>query len=210
VNDIIRLRAAAGSGIKNPSQTELFGFNATGPFPFRGNPNLKPEKSHGWEAGTDLSFWDGRISLGATYFHARLKNEIFGFFGGTAPPGCPVPPAGTSTTCNRAFDSIQKGVELFGDLRLLGRPHGLRQLHRPEREGERAGGDPARAAHRGRQRHLDAPGRPGAGEPERALQRRPAGLQLHRHRRALPARPAAREAGDRANAARWCCRPSPW
>ena len=92
INETIRLRAAAGTGIKNPGQTELFGFNATGPFPFRGNPNLKPEKSHGWEAGTDLSFWDGRISLGATYSHARLKNEIFGFFGGTAPPGCPVPP----------------------------------------------------------------------------------------------------------------------
>jgi vitamin B12 transporter len=115
----LRLRAAAGSGIKNPSQTELFGFNATGPFPFRGNPGLKPEKSHGWELGTDLAFWDGRVRLGATYFHARLKDDIFGFFGGTAPPGCPAPPAGTSTTCNRAFDSIRKGVELSADLRLL-------------------------------------------------------------------------------------------
>ncbi|WP_293681045.1 TonB-dependent siderophore receptor [uncultured Phenylobacterium sp.] len=119
VNDIIRLRAAAGTGIKNPGQTELFGFNATGPFPFRGNPNLKPEKSRGYEGGVDLSFWDGRATFGATYFHAKLKNEIFGFFGGTVPPGCPAPPAGTSTTCNRAFDSIQKGFELFGDVRLF-------------------------------------------------------------------------------------------
>jgi len=52
VTYMLRLRAAAGSGVKNPSQTELFGFNASA-FPFVGNPNLKPEKSEGWEAGGD-------------------------------------------------------------------------------------------------------------------------------------------------------------
>jgi vitamin B12 transporter len=119
-NEMIRVRAAAGTGIKNPTQTELFGFNATGPFPFRGNPNLKPEKSRGYEGGVDLSFWDGRATFGATWFHARLKNEIFGYFGGAGlPPACPAPPAGTSTTCNRLSDSIQKGVELFGNVKLL-------------------------------------------------------------------------------------------
>jgi len=120
VNDMIRLRAAGGTGIKNPSQTELFGFNATGPFPFRGNPNLKPEKSEGWEVGTDLTFLDGRVSLGATYFHATLEDEIFGYFGGAGlPADCPAPPAGTSTSCNRAFDSKQKGFELFGTVQVL-------------------------------------------------------------------------------------------
>ena len=118
-NDMFRVRAAAGSGIKNPTQTELFGFNATGPFPFRGNPNLKPEKSKGWEAGADLTFLDGKVSLGATYFDAKLHDEIFSFFGGAAPAGCPVPPVGTSTTCNRATDSTQKGEELFGTVQIL-------------------------------------------------------------------------------------------
>jgi len=120
VNDMIRLRAAGGTGIKNPTQTELFGFNATGPFPFRGNPNLKPEKSEGWEAGADLSFWEGRVSLGATYFDATLENEIFSYFGGAGlPAACPAPPLGTSTSCNRTFDSKQKGVELFGTIEVL-------------------------------------------------------------------------------------------
>lgn len=41
-----RLRAGAGSGIKNPTMTELFGFH---PNTFIGNPNLKPEKSEGQE-----------------------------------------------------------------------------------------------------------------------------------------------------------------
>jgi vitamin B12 transporter len=119
INDMIRLRAAAGSGIKNPSQTELFGFNATGPFPFRGNPNLKPEKSESWEVGADLAFWDGRVRLGATYFDARLKDEIFTYFGGPGlPSACAAPPAGTSTACNRAFKSKQHGVELFGDIKI--------------------------------------------------------------------------------------------
>lgn len=119
-NDMIRLRAAGGTGIKNPSQTELFGFNATGPFPFRGNPNLKPEKSKGWELGTDLTFWEGRVSLGATYFEARLEDEIFSYFGGAGlPAACAAPPAGTSTSCNREFDSKQKGFELSATVVLL-------------------------------------------------------------------------------------------
>lgn len=116
--EMLRLRAAAGSGIKNPSQTELFGFNATGPFPFRGNPNLKPEKSESWEVGADLSFLEGRVRLGATYFDARLKDEIFTYFGGAIPAACPAPPAGTSTACNREFKSTQKGVELYGQAQL--------------------------------------------------------------------------------------------
>lgn len=119
-NDMIRLRAAAGTGIKNPSQTELFGFNATGPFPFRGNPNLKPETSRSWEVGADLSFADGRVRLGATYFDARLDDEIFTYFGGAGrPTTCPAPPANTSTACNREFKSKQHGVELYGDVRIV-------------------------------------------------------------------------------------------
>jgi vitamin B12 transporter len=119
LNEMVRFRAAAGSGIKNPSQTELFGFNATGPFPFRGNPDLKPEKAHGWEAGADLTFLDGRVTLGATYFDQKLKDEIFTYFGGPGlPAACPTPPLGTSTTCNRTFESTQKGEELFGTAKL--------------------------------------------------------------------------------------------
>ncbi|WP_068874217.1 MULTISPECIES: TonB-dependent siderophore receptor [unclassified Phenylobacterium] len=114
-NEMLRVRAAGGTGIKNPSQTELFGFNATGPFPFVGNPNLKPETSRGWEIGADLSLGGGRATVGATYFDARLKNEIFSYFGGPGlPAACPAPPAGTSTTCNRTSKSKQTGVELFG------------------------------------------------------------------------------------------------
>jgi vitamin B12 transporter len=119
VGEFVRLRAAAGTGIKNPSQTELFGFNATGPFPFVGNPNLKPETSESWEAGVDLALPDGRARLGITYFDARLKDEIFTYFGGPGLPAtCPGPRAGASTACNRAFRSKQHGLELFGEAKV--------------------------------------------------------------------------------------------
>jgi len=120
VSDLVRLRAAAGSGIKNPSQTELFGFNATA-FPFVGNPNLKPERSEGWEVGSDLTLSDGRVKLGATWFDSILKEEIFGVFNAPVAlctrPGFPVPTS-CSTSDNRASHSTQRGVELFADARL--------------------------------------------------------------------------------------------
>ncbi|MDB5422647.1 MAG: TonB-dependent receptor [Phenylobacterium sp.] len=120
VGESLRLRAAAGSGIKNPSQTELFGFNASA-FPFVGNPDLKPERSEGWEAGADLTVDDGRVRLGATYFDSTLKNEIFSVFGAPLSlctrPGFPAP-FSCSTTGNRATNSTQRGVELFADARL--------------------------------------------------------------------------------------------
>jgi vitamin B12 transporter len=120
VGEGVRLRAAAGSGIKNPSQTELFGFNATA-FPFVGNPNLKPERSEGWEAGADFVAIEGRVRLGATYFDSVLHDEIFSVFGAPIAlctrPGFPVPTS-CSTTGNEATDSTQKGVELFAQARL--------------------------------------------------------------------------------------------
>jgi len=120
LNDMVRLRAAAGSGIKAPSQTELFGFNATA-FPFVGNPNLKPERSEGWEAGADLALNEGRLRLGATYFDSTLHDEIFSVFGAPlalcTKPGFPAP-FSCSTTGNRTTDSTQKGVELFANARL--------------------------------------------------------------------------------------------
>ncbi|MDB5462058.1 MAG: TonB-dependent receptor [Phenylobacterium sp.] len=120
INGMVRLRAAAGSGIKGPSQTELFGFNA-GAFPFVGNPNLKPERSEGWEAGADLSLIEGRVRLGATWFDSTLHDEIFSIFGAPVAlctvAGRPAP-FSCSTTGNEPTKSTQKGLELFGDAQL--------------------------------------------------------------------------------------------
>jgi vitamin B12 transporter len=99
-----RLRAAAGSGIKNPGIFELFGF-VDGQF--LGNPDLKPEKSRGWEAGIEQDFAGGRGLVGATYFRNRLHDEIvFAFLPGVGFVGA-----------NSDDVSSQRGVETFANLR---------------------------------------------------------------------------------------------
>jgi vitamin B12 transporter len=99
VTDTTRLRAAAGSGVKNPGFFELFGF-VDGRF--IGNADLRPEKSTGWEAGVDQDIGDAaRISL--TYFDSELKGEIFTTF---------PPPNFIATPRNRTTVSQQRGVEV--------------------------------------------------------------------------------------------------
>ncbi|HEY4264188.1 MAG TPA: TonB-dependent receptor [Micropepsaceae bacterium] len=101
----LRLRAAAGTGITNPTNFELFGFD---PATFIGNPNLKPERSEGWEAGLDYDLFAGMASVGATYFDSRLTDEIITAF----------TPAFLSTPENLSTKSTQQGVELWGSARI--------------------------------------------------------------------------------------------
>lgn len=96
-----RLHAAAGSGIKDPSFSELFDFIAGR---FIGNPGLQPEKSQGWEVGLDQTFLGGRAHAGATYFDSRLTDQITTSFA-----------TGVAMPVNLAGTDTQKGVELFAD-----------------------------------------------------------------------------------------------
>jgi vitamin B12 transporter len=98
--EVLRLRAAYGTGIKNPTPFELYGFSNLSSV-FIGNADLKPEKSKGWEAGFDLLMPGEDVRFGFTYFDARLKDEIF--FGSVA---------GVTTPDNRAVASKQHGIEL--------------------------------------------------------------------------------------------------
>lgn len=98
LTEATRLRATAGTGIKNPTYTELYGFDPTS---FIGNPNLKPEKSKGWDAGIDQTFAGGAVRATATYFSARLKDEIFTDFS-----------VFPFTAGNRTTTSTRQGVEL--------------------------------------------------------------------------------------------------
>jgi vitamin B12 transporter len=129
-----RLRAAAGSGVKNPSLTELYGFFLG---TYVGNSSLKPEKSRGWEAGVDQELLAGRLLLGATYFRSRLENEIYTVFGG--------PPDYISSPANRSTQSRQRGVELTASgkasdswsfaaawTHLQARENGVEEVRRPQ------------------------------------------------------------------------------
>lgn len=72
-----RLRAAAGTGFLAPSLFQRFG--VIGTF-FRGNPDLRPERSTSWEVGseTDLPLGGQRdfATAGVTYFDTRLRDLI--------------------------------------------------------------------------------------------------------------------------------------
>jgi vitamin B12 transporter len=99
ITESTRLRAAGGSGVKNPGFFELYGF-VDGRF--IGNPGLAPEKSIGWEIGLDQQLGDS-ASVAVTYFDSTLEGEIFTTF-----------PAPTfiATPANRTTQSTQRGVEV--------------------------------------------------------------------------------------------------
>lgn len=130
-----RLRAAAGTGIKAPSNFELFGFN---PNTFVGNPNLKAERSESVELGLDQSLLDGALVVGLTGFNSRLTDEIYTVFS----------PTWVSSPANRTTRSTQKGAELTVAARLSpqwaldlaytqlkARENRVREIRRPNQTG---------------------------------------------------------------------------
>ena len=103
-----RIHAAYGTGVKNPSATELFGYSDG---KYIGNPNLKPERSKGWEAGVEQTLLEKAVTLGATYFHSRFTDQIetvYIFVDGQY----------LATTGNNAVVSKQSGVEVYASARL--------------------------------------------------------------------------------------------
>ena len=71
-----RLKASYGTGFLAPSLFDRYG---TDNFGYVGNPNLRPERSQGWEAGfeTDLVLQAlGTATLSLTYFNNRIRDLI--------------------------------------------------------------------------------------------------------------------------------------
>ncbi|MEF2073425.1 TonB-dependent receptor plug domain-containing protein [Consotaella aegiceratis] len=69
-----RLHSSVGTGVTNPTFTELYGYY---PAYFVGNPDLEPEESFGWDVGIGHDFADGLVVADLTYFHQDLENEIY-------------------------------------------------------------------------------------------------------------------------------------
>ena len=93
-----KVRGSYGTAIANPTFFELFGFI---PGSFDPNPQLKPEKSRGFDFGVDFAFDNGRLS--ATYFDADLRDEIIGTFDATT---------FRSSVANLPGQSKRRGVEV--------------------------------------------------------------------------------------------------
>lgn len=103
----IRFRGSLGTGQKNPTFTERFGFFTSATSSFIGNPNLEPEESTGWDLGLDKGLMDGGLVLRGTYFNEELDNEINGFV-------CD-PVLFTCTAMNEQGISERKGLEVGFD-----------------------------------------------------------------------------------------------
>ncbi|RKQ68926.1 vitamin B12 transporter [Litorimonas taeanensis] len=102
-----RLRGSVGTGVKNPTLIELFGF-----FPnsrFTGNPDLKAETSLGYSLGYEQAFGDLNVSI--DYFHSDLEDEITTIFN----------PDFTSSVINLATDSTREGIEVAANWSLTDR-----------------------------------------------------------------------------------------
>lgn len=66
-----KLKATLGSGFKTPSLFNLYD-------PAFGNPDIKPEKSVGFDAGIEQFLANDMISVGVTYFQNNYK-DLFGY-----------------------------------------------------------------------------------------------------------------------------------
>lgn len=73
-----RFKLSYGTAFLAPSLFDLFGVDTS--YGYVGNPNLKPEKSEGWEGGwaVDLPFFARRdgVTVDVTYFSNRIRNLI--------------------------------------------------------------------------------------------------------------------------------------
>ena len=96
-----RPHGAAGTGIKAPGIYELYGYTS-GPGSYVGNPDLKPEKSQGWEIGFDQSVFGRMAVVAVTYFDARLKDEVITTYN---PPNFAASPQNATTV------SPRRGIE---------------------------------------------------------------------------------------------------
>jgi vitamin B12 transporter len=67
-----RLKASAGTGIKEPTILQSFSSNSF----FLGNPDLEPERSRTVDAGVEQRLADDRIKLDLTWFDNHYRNII--------------------------------------------------------------------------------------------------------------------------------------
>lgn len=66
-----KIKMSYGTGFKTPSLFYLFD-------PTYGNPELKPEKSKGWDLGFEQFAFNNSICIGATYFNTKFE-DMFGY-----------------------------------------------------------------------------------------------------------------------------------
>jgi vitamin B12 transporter len=107
-----KLRASIGTGFMPPSLVARFGSVFQDP-----NPEIRPERSRGWDAGADQTFLSGQGRISVTWFQNSLR-DLLGF------ESAPYPEKGRSVNVDRAHTA---GLELSG--RLLHGPLDVRAAY---------------------------------------------------------------------------------
>ena len=131
---VLKLRASAGTGFNAPSFLELYGV-ATG---YQGNPNLRPEKSRGGDAGLDLYLPGSRDTLSVSYFRNDFTDLITYDFSAYPGTTANVGRARTSGLEAEAKLSLPAGLELrlsYTYLEALDLTDSTRLLRRPRNSG---------------------------------------------------------------------------
>jgi len=96
----LRLRASWGGGFRAPSFTDMY-IDYSNPYVVvKGNPDLKPEKSSGGNAGLE-HIWNGNVMTSVSYFHNRFTDLIMDYI---------VPGTGVSSYLN-IDDAKFTGIE---------------------------------------------------------------------------------------------------
>ncbi len=94
-----KIKMSYGTGFKAPSLYYLFD-------PLYGNPELKPEKSRGFDIGIEQFLLNGKIAIGINYFNLRIS-DMFGY-------------DANFKTINVA-KAISKGIEIYSTISNLSR-----------------------------------------------------------------------------------------
>ena len=68
----MKVRASYGTAFRSPSFLDLYGQSTF----YVGNPNLRPERARGWDAGVDWYLPQRRGTLALTWFDTRFTNLI--------------------------------------------------------------------------------------------------------------------------------------
>lgn len=102
----LKARASYGTAFRAPGFLDLYGVS-TLYGGYRGNPDLKPEKAKGWDAGVDYYLPRQWGTLGATWFQTDYKNLIIS----DSQPGVP-------STMTNADHARTRGLELSANLNL--------------------------------------------------------------------------------------------
>ncbi|MEO7600038.1 MAG: TonB-dependent receptor, partial [Opitutus sp.] len=71
-NRSLKLRASGSTAFRSPSFLDLYGQSAF----YVGNPDLRPEKARGWDAGVDYYLPEKRGTLSATWFETNYRDLI--------------------------------------------------------------------------------------------------------------------------------------